>query len=78
MRLGHNRLAARDALRDSSNAIRLTLSAARFIPAVYSNVQADARAALKSNKAQPEACHRKGHEQIGSVLNVTRSSAVCI
>ena len=31
-----------------------------------------------TNKQQPEACYRKGHEQIGSVLNVTRSRAVCI
>ena len=50
MRLAHNRLAAIDAWRDSSNAIRLTLSAARFTRPVYSNVQADAPVAL-TNKA---------------------------
>jgi hypothetical protein len=48
----HKQLAVRNVCSDSSNAIRLTLSAARFIPRVYSNVQAAARAALTDRLAQ--------------------------
>jgi hypothetical protein len=44
--------------------MRLTLSAASVIPPVYSNVQADARAAF--NKAATGSVLQKGYEQIGS------------
>ena len=44
--------------------MRLILSAASVIPPVYSNVQADARAAF--NKAATGSVVQKGYEQIGS------------
>jgi len=46
--------------------MRLILSAANVIPPVYSNVQADARAAF--NKAATGSVLQKGYEQIGRSL----------